>query len=85
MLKTIYRTIIHTTASDAEPRIFGHATEEAQCRYLQEYPDAQAIAPLKVTAQQRGTWRCTGRWDDDWGYGRYINAGELLRWPEDAE
>lgn len=84
MLKLIYRTLSPATDRCPVPRIYGHATLDAQERFLAEHPDAQALDPIQLTPQQQCDWRGLGRWGDDWHSCRFVEAGSLLRWPEDS-
>lgn len=83
MLKPIYRTC--SPATDRFPifRIYGHATLDAQERFLADHPDAQALDPIQVTPDQLASWRSLGRWEDDWHSRQFVESGALLRWPED--
>jgi hypothetical protein len=84
MLKPIYRTC--SPATDRCPifRIYGHATLDAQERFLAVHPDAEALDPIRVTPDQLASWRSLGRWEDDWHSRQFVESGALLRWPEDS-
>lgn len=85
MLKLIYRTFSPATDRCPVPRIYGHATLDAQERFLAEHPDAKALDPIQLTPHQLASWRGLGRWGDDWHSCRFVEAGSLLRWPEDDQ
>ena len=84
MLKHICRTLSPATDRCPTDRIYGHPTPDAQERFLAGHPDARALDAIQLTPRQQGDWRSFGQWEDDWHGRRFVEAGSLLRWPEDS-
>ena len=74
---------IHRSYDPAAGQFYGFALPEYQDSYHAENPHAYRCPVLEVTANQRGDWRNTGSWEEDFQKQKFIPAGRLLRWPID--